>query len=225
MTAHGAALQDQDRDMLFRPISPERLVSELAELVAMSRQGGWLRVAVDAAPAARPDQLADALVEPIRVLGRPTMRVSAGDFLRTASLRLEYGRHNPDSFYSDWLDEGSLQREVLVPLEHGGSGRVLPALRDAGSDRATRSSYVDLLAGGVLLLDGALLLGRGLAFDHTVHLALSGPALRRRTPKEEHWTLPAYERYATEVDPLHTADTAVRVDDPEHPALRQPCRS
>ncbi|MGH3622321.1 MAG: uridine kinase [Sciscionella sp.] len=209
--------------MRFRPISPELLVAELAESITTCRRDGWLRVAVDGAPAARPWELADALMEPIRVLGRPTLRISAGDFLRAASLRLEHGRHDPDSFYSDWLDEGGLQREVLAPLADGGSGRVLPALWDASRDRATRSSYVNLPAGGVLLLDGALLLGRGLAIDHSVHLALSEPALRRRTPEGEHWTLPAYERYAVEVDPLRTVDTAVRVDDSEHPALRQPC--
>ncbi|RRR70113.1 uridine kinase, partial [Streptomyces sp. RP5T] len=33
-----------------------------------------------------------------------------------------------------------------------------------------------------------------------------------------HWTLPAYERYAEETDPVGTADVLVRADDPRHPA-------
>jgi hypothetical protein len=69
----------------------------------------------------------------------------------------------------------------------------------------------------VLVLDGELLLGRGLAFEHTVHLWLSAPALARRC--DEAWALPAFARYDAEVRPLLTADTGVRVDDPDHPAL------
>ena len=45
------------------------------------------------------------------------------------------------------------------------AGRILPALWDSAADRATRTSYVTLPPGGVLLLDGTLLLGRGLPFD------------------------------------------------------------
>ena len=58
----------------------------------------------------------------------------------------------------------------------------------------------------------------GLAFDFTVHLRLSPGALRRHTPESEHWTLPAYERYESEVTPGDTADVLVRADDPRHPA-------
>jgi hypothetical protein len=78
---------------------------------------------------------------------------------------------------------------------------------------------VTLPSGGVLLLDGALLLGRGLPLDLTVHLHLSAAALARRTPADEAWTLPAYARYDERVRPLRHADVAVRMDDPRHPAL------
>jgi len=71
----------------------------------------------------------------------------------------------------------------------------------------------------VLVLDGALLLGRGLPFEFAVHLWLSPAALARRTAPEAAWTLPAFERYEIEADPLNTADVVVRMDDPRHPAL------
>jgi len=71
----------------------------------------------------------------------------------------------------------------------------------------------------VLLVSGALLLGRGLPFDLTVHLALSPGALRRGTPPEWAWTLPAYARYDAEVDPALLADIVIRADDPDHPAV------
>src|SRR4051812_11973694 len=171
--------------MRVRPISPALLIDELAERIAPVRRSSWARVAIDGAPPTRPEDLADALVDPLRLRGREVLRVSAGDFLRPASLRFEYGRDDPDLYYTDWLDERGLVREVLAPLEPDGSGRVLPSLWDSAADRPTRASYVTLREGGVLLLDGALLLGRGLPFDHAVHLSLSPSALARRIDQEQ----------------------------------------
>ena len=70
-----------------------------------------------------------------------------------------------------------------------------------------------------MLLDGALLLGRGLPLDLVVHLTLSPGALARRTPDEDAWTLPAFARYEREVEPLRAADVVLKMDDPRHPAL------
>ncbi|MED7952811.1 uridine kinase [Streptomyces sp. BE303] len=207
--------------MKIRPISFDRLVELLAERIAAApgADGRRQRVAVDGAAAARPGALADALVEPLRLRGRPALRVSAADFLRPASVRLEYGKQDADAFHDLWLDDGALAREVLDPLEPGGTGRVLPSLRDPSTDRSTRAPYVTLPPGGVLLLDGALLLGRWLPLELTVHLSLSPAALARRTPSEERWTLPAFARYEAETVPTEAADLTVRVDDPRHPAL------
>ena len=48
---------------------------------------------------------------------------------------------------------------------------------------------------------------------------MSAAALARRTRPGERWTLPAYARYADEVDPAAFADVVVRVDDPRRPAM------
>ncbi|MFE1322301.1 uridine kinase [Kitasatospora phosalacinea] len=206
--------------MRVTPISPERLVELLAGRIhELADDGRRLRVAVDGAAATRPGELADALVEPLRLLGRPVQRVSADDFLRPASVRFEYGKQDPDAFHDLWLDQGALLREVLDPLEPDGDGRVLPTYWDRGTDRATRARYVELPPRGVLLLDGPFLLGRWLPFELTVHLAQSAAALARRTPAAERWTLPAHERYRTETGPDELADLTVRVEDPRHPAL------
>lgn len=205
--------------MRARPVSPSLLVEELADLIAARPRDSWVRVAVDGAPAAEPGRLADDLVDPLRLRGREVVRVPAAGFLRPASLRLEFGRTDPDVFYDEWLDVGGLTREVLGPLEPGRTGRVLPSLWDSARDRATRAAYVTLPPGGVVLLDGPLLLGRGLPFDVAVHLTMSAAALARRTPAEERWTLPAYERYEREADPARAADVVVRVEDPRHPAM------
>ena len=205
--------------MRVRPISFDVLVGELADRLAGQEPGGRLRVAVDGAPAAGPDRLADALVGPLRLRGRPAVRVRTDDFLRPASVRLESGRANPDSFYAGWLDEAALRREVLDPAGPGGSGRVVTRLWNATADRATREPYTELPPAAVVLVSGPLLLGAGLPFDVTVHLSVSAAALDRRTDPDQRWTLPAYVRYGDEVDPAAFADVVVRCDDPRHPAL------
>ena len=73
----------------------------------------------------------------LRVLGRPAVRISTGDFLRPASVRLEFGRTDPDAYYDGWVDEAGLRREVLDPTEPGGSGRiVISSPRDGESAAA-----------------------------------------------------------------------------------------
>ena len=201
--------------MRYRPISPAVLTEELADRIDALTGRARLAIAVDGATGT--GDLADALVDPLRLRGRATLRVSAADFLRPASLRFEHGRTNPDARYTDWLDTGALRREVLDPL--AGNGLVLPSLWDTARDRATRAERVPLSEGGVVLIDGELLLGAGLAFDLVVHLWLSPAAMRRRIPTSDAWALPAYERYEQEVDPSSLADVVVRVDDPRHPAV------
>ncbi|GAA1218839.1 MULTISPECIES: uridine kinase [Streptomyces] len=209
------------RRVRLEAITWERLGDALAERLLELKPGDgspWPRVAVDGPPAARPGDLAALVGEALRVRGRPSLAVDTGGFLRPASLRFEYGREDVEAYYSGWFDTAALWREVFGPLEPGGTGRVLPDLWDPAADRATRSTYVELPPGGVLLLHGPLLMGHWFPFDLTVHLKLSPGALRRRTPEDEQWTLPAFERYESETDPAGTADVVVRADDPRHPA-------
>lgn len=207
--------------MRWEPITWERLTDALAAHTdAREPADGspWLKIAVDGAPAARPGDLAASLAEALRLRGRAVLPVATGGFLRPASLRFEYGKQDPDSYFGSWFDTAALWREVFAPLEPGGSGRVLPDLWNPETDRATRSPYRPLPEGGVLILHGPLLLGHWFPFDLTVHLRLSPGALRRRTPEDERWTLPAFARYEDEVAPADRADAVVRTDDPHHPA-------
>ena len=207
--------------MHFEPITWDRLARALAahaDGLEPADGGPWLKVGVDGAPAARPEEPAAQLAEALRARGRPVLTVSTSGFLRPASLRYEYGRHDPDSYADSWFDTNALWREVFRPLEADGSGRVLPDLWNPVTDRATRSPYQDLPQGGVLILHGPLLLGHWFPFDLGIHLSLSPGALRRRTQESERWTLPAFARYENEVGPAGRADTVIRADDPRHPA-------
>lgn len=202
-------------------ITWERLDDRLADrLLDLKPEDGspWPRIAFDGAPAARPGELAHRVAEALRVRGRPSRVVGADGFLRPASVRLEYGHEDVEAYYSGWFDVPALWREVFGPLEAGGDGRILPDLWDPETDRATRSPYVRLPPGGLLLFHGPLLLKNWFPFDLSIHVLLSPGALRRRTPAAEHWTLPAYARYEAETDPAATADVLIRADDPRHPA-------
>ncbi|MDR7303422.1 uridine kinase [Haloactinomyces albus] len=204
--------------MQVRPLTPQALVSELLDRVDTHAADPWTRIAIDGAPEAATAELADALVDPLRVRGREVIRVRTCDYLRPASLRLEYGHHDPDSYYLDWFDFNGLRREVLDPLAAGGSGHVLPALRDPDTGRSPRLERVPLPQRGVVIVDGPLLLGGELPFELTVHLWLPPAALQRRASDSQRWRLPAFDRYTAEVRPERVADYVVRVDRPGHPA-------
>jgi hypothetical protein len=159
--------------------------------------------------------LADAVADGLVGLGRPALRVRADDFLRPAGERFELGREDADAFRSTWLDTAALAREVLGPVR---DGRYLPALRDAATDRSARAQVTPAPERSVLLLDGVLLLGRGLEAELTVHLALSPAALRRRGVPE--WQLPAFAAYERKVQPRRTSDVVVLAEDPARPAVQ-----
>jgi hypothetical protein len=198
----------------WQPADPDDLPDFLARL--LTREPGIRRVAIDGPSCASPDDVAAALIAPLNALGRPAVHVRAAMFWRDASLRLEYGHEDSES-YLNWLDTEALRREVLAPIV--ADGTYLPSLRDPATNRATHAPRQTASAETVLLVSGSLLLGLGLAFDLAIHLALSPGARARRTPADQAWTLPALDRYDELAAPLQYADVVVRLDDPRHPAI------
>lgn len=203
--------------MRVRPVTWESLVGELTG--DLLKRDGRVRVAVDGAVALGPERLAVDVVTALRTAGRFALHVDGGDFLLPASQRFEFGRTSVESFYEGWRDERGLHREVLDPAGPEGSGRVLPALWRTDIDRSARAGYVVVPDDGVTVVSGQFLLGGGLPFEMAAHLECSAAALARRTPEEQRWTLPAYQRYADEVRPEEFADVVVRVEDPRRPAV------
>jgi hypothetical protein len=198
----------------YAAVTPARLSELLADrIVALP---GLVRVAIDGPPSAAPPELAESLFEPLRVRGRPAHVVRAESFWRDASLRLEYGHEDADS-YLGWLDAGALKREVLDAAVNGGT--ILPSLRDPATNRSTHESPRPVAPDAVVIVVGPLLLGLGLPFDLTVHVAVSPAARARRTAAADAWTLPAFDRYDAEVAPSEHADVVIRWDDPARPAV------
>jgi hypothetical protein len=194
----------------YRPVTWDALAAQLADW--LTAKPGPVRVAVDGPPCAEPERLAASLADPLRALGRPLVHVPAHGFWRDASLRYEHGREDVDA-YLGWLDDGALRREVLT------GDHYLPSLRDPLSNRVTREPSRPLPDNAVLVVSGAFLLGLGLPYDAAVHLALSPAARARRTPPDDAWTLPAFDRYDADVSPAALADVVVRVEDPRRPAV------
>jgi hypothetical protein len=192
---------------------------EIAERLAdwLTSVPGIVRVAVDGAPAAAPEKFAAELIDLLQVRSRPAVHVTAKSFWRDASLRLEHGREDVESYLS-WLDADALRREVLDAVLAEGS--YLPSLRDPETNRSTREPSRPAEPELVLLVSGSLLLRHGLPFDRTIHLSLSPAARARRTSPDDLWTLPAYDEYDADVRPTETADVIVKLDDLRHPALR-----
>lgn len=202
----------------YAAITQELLAERLIQTLVERHPGSHpLRIALDAPGWVELDPLIQPVSAGLRSLGRPVATVRASDFYRDASLRFEHGRTDVESFYTGWLDTAALQREVLRPLAAGGP--YLPTLRDQATNRATRSRPEPLPATGVLLVCGELLLGAGLGFDLAIHVAVSRAARKRSVPDDRRWTLPAFDRYDLDVDPVGLADLVIRYDDPQHPAV------
>jgi hypothetical protein len=152
----------------------------------------------------------------------PVARVSAGDFLRARSIRLEHGRDDPDGFYDLWYDLPALRREVLDPLAPGGRGSWLPRLRDRETDRSVRAELQIAPPGTVAVVDGRFLLRDDIrsGFDLLVHLSVSPAARARRLPADElARVLPAWARYLDECHPAEHADLVAKFDHPDRPAV------
>jgi hypothetical protein len=205
---------------VIRPVSPVT-AEALPEVLAARLLGrpDVLRVAVDGPSWAGAHDLAAALQGPIRLAGRSAGLVRAESFWRDASLRFEHGHQDPDAL-AEWLDAKALRREVLDRAVEQSS--YLPSLRDPVTNRATREAPVSLPGDGVIIVAGPFLLGRGLPFDASVHLALTPGARSRRVPADERWTLSAFDAYDAAVRPAEVADIVVRYDDPQHPAVSRP---
>jgi hypothetical protein len=198
----------------FDPITRDGLVELLTHRIL--ELSARVVIAIDGADAAEPAAIAHRIATALRDSGRAAEVVLLHDYIRPASLRMEFGRTDEMSYRTAWFDYAALNREVIRALRE--DARWLPALWDEDRDRSARSPIRSAAADTVLLVAGPMLFGRGLSFDLTVRLEMSEPALRRRTPAEAQWTIPAVLRH--DRDNPYTPAFFIRWDHPDRPALR-----
>ncbi|MEU0543057.1 hypothetical protein ABZ319_24605 [Nocardia sp. NPDC005978] len=198
----------------FAPITPDALTELVADRVA--ELPGFAIVAVDGADAADPVSFAHKVAAHLRAHGRPAEVVSLHDYVRPASVRLEYDRDDEFTYRTGWFDYPALTREVIDALhEHG---RWLPALWNETTDRSARARIRTAPAGLVVLIAGPMLLGRGLSVDLSVALRMSEAAVRRRTAPENGFTVTAAVEHARSHP--QEPDLLVAWDHPDRPAVR-----
>ena len=196
----------------FEPITPQGLVQLCTERCAAL--DGIAVVGVDGAPAAGTEVLASEIVDGLRARGRAAAVVRTSDYLRPASLRLEYGRSDPQSYRESWFDFAAIGREVIDAVRT--HRRWLPRLWDPVRDRSFRDEHRHATDSQIIVLAGPMLRTQALDLDLVIHLAMSEGALRRRTPDAEQWTI---EPLLDDDAHAPTADLEVRYDHPERPAL------
>ncbi|WP_454196838.1 hypothetical protein [Nocardia sp. Marseille-Q1738] len=198
----------------FLPITVDSLVELVIRPVLTTRS--HTVIAVDGADAAQPVAFAARIAAALRDAGRGADVVSLHDYVRPASLRMEFGRTDEMSYRTAWFDYAAVRREVVGALR--GHGRWLPALWDEAADRSARAAIRTAPPATTIVVAGPMLSGRRLDADVTVRLDLSEAALRRTTPVDAQWTIPALLRHDAE-NP-ETPTFFVRWDHPDRPALR-----
>lgn len=204
--------------MRYRPLTPALLVRELADHVDR-RPEAHPRVGFDGFTEAGAADLADAVAERLRELGRPVIRASTRWWWRSASLRLELGRTDSEMLLHGWVDTAALRRELLDPVAGGDVDGYLPRLRDPVTDRAIRDRRLPVHDGVVALIDGPFLLADPAGLDAVVHLQLSPAALARALPDERQWWVTAYRGYLADEHPADRADAVIAYDHPSAPAI------
>ncbi len=204
--------------MRYRPLSPYRLVRELAERIDR-RPEPRPRIGFDGLAEIGAAALADAVGERLRELGRPVARVCTGWWWRAASLRLELGRTDVDMLLYGWVDTAALRRELLDPVAAGGTGGYLPRLRDPVTDRTVRDTRRPVEPRTVVLLDGPFLLADPDGLDLVLHLQVSTGALARALPADRQWWITAHERYLANETPAERAAAVIAYDHPAAPAI------
>ncbi len=205
--------------MRFTPLSPLLLVETLSRWIT-DLPGEHPSVGIDGAAEIGATEVADAVAEHVRGLGRPVLRTSTSWWWRPASLRLELGRTDVDMLLYGWVDGAALRRELFEPLASARSGTVVRRLRDPATDRSVRATPEPIDDRAVVLIDGPFLRAAELPLDHVVHLQVSPGAIGRAMPPDRAWWLPAFDRYRREFDPADAADVVVSYDHPGSPAVR-----
>lgn len=207
--------------MRFSPLTPARLVRELADLVD-GRPETRARVGFDGFAETGAADLADGVAERLRELGRPVIRASTRWWWRSASLRLEWGRTDVETLLFGWVDTQALRRELLDPVAAASADGYLPRLRDPATDRALRDERRPIPAGAVVIVDGPFLLSGADGLDAVIHLQLSPAALARALPADRQWWVTAYRRYLSDERPADRSAAVVAYDHPAAPAIGRP---
>jgi uridine kinase len=182
--------------------------------------------------------LAEELVTPLQVCGRPLIRASLDGFHQPARLRYQRGSASPEGYYHDSFNYQALRECLLAPLGRGRARRYRAAIFDFRTDAAVQVTPRVAEAHAVLLFDGVFLLrpeSQGCwdctifvdaAFTVTLEraqqrdLALFGN-VSAVTQRYQQRYIPGQKLYLEACCPRQYADLVVENNDPWHPVLHE----
>jgi uridine kinase len=121
------------------------------------RGNAIVRVAVDGVSGAGKTSFAGELAIVLQRAGRTVIAASADDFHYPKAQRYRLGRDSSDGHYLESYDYDAMRRELLDPLDVGGSRRYRTAVFDCASDRPIPSPHYFAPEGAILLFDGLFL--------------------------------------------------------------------
>jgi uridine kinase len=138
----------------------DRLLQEIADVLLDAEAP---LVAIDGPDAAGKTTLADELAALVADSGRHVQRVSLDGFHRPRAERLARGELSPEGYVDDSFDLPALRRDVLEPLQRGGSRVITPSRFDWRTDRPATADSVPVPPDACVIVDGVFLLRGDLA--------------------------------------------------------------
>lgn len=208
------------------------LLEGVARRVASVEVAHAVRVAIDGPDGAGKTTLAEALIAPVRRLGRSVIRASVDGFHNPRRVRYQRGRESPEGYYRDSFDYARLEACLLRPLGPDGDGRYRSAVFDHRTDGPIASPVERAAPGAVLLFDGVFLLRPEIRTHWDLTLYLDAPldtAIERALERDgiAPGTEPALLRryvegqrlYQRECRPADAADVVIDHSDPARPRI------
>lgn len=105
----------------------------------------------------RQDHVRRRAAQLLTAAGRTTIRATVDGFHHRRAHRYQGGQHSWEGYWLDAFDVEQLRRELLDPLQPGGSGCYRRAVHDLASDQVLDLPYELAPPAAVLLLDGVFL--------------------------------------------------------------------
>ena len=179
----------------------QEFLQALSRAIAGIRRDHPVRIGIDGVDASGKTSLADELVAPLEMTGRPIVRASIDGFHRPRAERYRLGRESPEGYYRDSFQLDLIVRHLLVPLGPGGSRRIKRAIFDYRVDSPVDRADEDVPADAILLFDGVFLHRPELVsyWDATIYLDVPFEISVRRAASRDGWPpdveAPANRRY------------------------------
>lgn len=191
-----------------------------------------VRVGIDGVDGVGKTTLADELLEPLRLRGRPVIRASIDGFHNPRSVRYRLGRSSPEGYFRDSFNYEALTTGTLGPLGPGGSLLYRRAVFNYRTDSEVEMPCEAAAPDSILVFDGIFLhcpeLRRhwdfSLFLDAPFEVTISRCARRDgsspdvNAPENRRY-LEGQKQYLQQCEPKRAATIVINCEDLESPEI------